>query len=358
MSPVLDWWQSLLKSSLGSLEIKPMKNPWKSICIGALFALLAQKAMAVGKIDDEAGWGFKLYLNFGYGSSQSQFSTDSENAITPNLESSGEKINDTRLFPLGRLDYTLSNLKTQFFLGQSGENIVRGQSQLEVGVSHMLGEQESLEVAYFPELLGSSKTWEDPYVTGKGREKTDQTVQGFRVRWQDALDTPFTLRYGYASSDIDDELSGRFLGLSQSQRSKMDRNGDYHRLTGEYLIFANDTTEVTPILSYTRGDTDGRAVGYDGIRIGLETRHVIKKRHSMSIFLDYEHRKYLESNPVFNEQQKDNEFGITATYRYLAPFGWEHARIIALAKYDRSTSNISFYEIKDAGVSIGFGWEY
>ena len=335
-----------------------MKYSWKSICLGALIALSAQKAMAVGQIDNEAGWGFKLYLNLGYGSSQSQLDTDSENAITQDLDSSGEKINETSLFPLGRLDYSLSNLKTQFFLGQSGENIVRGQSQLEVGFAHMLGEQELLEVAYFPKLLGYGKTWEDPYVTGKRRKKTDQSIQGFRVRWKNALDTPFTLRYGYASSDIDDESSGQFLGLSRSQRSKLDRNGDYHRLTGEYRIFNNDTTQVTPILSYTRGATDGRAVGYDGFRIGLESSHVMRKRHATSIFLDYEHRKYLESNPVFNDKQKDNQLNITATYSYLAPFGWEHARIIALAKYRRSTSNISFYETKGAAVSIGLGWEY
>lgn len=335
-----------------------MTNLWKSICIGVLLGLFAQKAMSDGQVDDEAGWGFKLYLGLAYGSSQSQFSTDSENAITADLKSSGEKINSTSLFPLGRLDYTLSSLKTQFFLGQSGENIVRGQSQVEVGVSHMLGEQEFLEVAYFPKLPGLSKTWEDPYVTGKKRKKTDQSAQGIRVRWKNALNTPLTLRYGYASSDIDDELSGQFLGLSQSQRSKLDRNGDYHRLTGEYLVFTNDSTKVTPVFSYTRGDTNGGAVGYDGFRIGLETSHVIRKRHFTSVYLDYEHRKYLESNPVFDERQKDNEYGITATYRYLAPFGWEHARIIALAKYGISTSNISFYETKDAGISIGLGWEY
>ena len=193
---------------------------------------------------------------------------------------------------------------------------------------------------------------------GKKRKKTDQSAQGFRVRWKNALDTPFTLRYGYASIDIDDELSGQFLELSQSQRSKLERNGDYHRLTGEYRIFNNDTTQVTPILSYTRGDTDGGAVGYDGFRIGLESDHIIRERHATSIFLAYEHRKYLESNPVFDEKQKDNQLRITATYSYLAPFGWKHARIIALAKYRRSTSNISFYETKGAGVSIGLGWEY
>lgn len=335
-----------------------MKNSWKSIYVGALLVLSAQKAMSGGQIDGEAGWGFELHLGFAYGSSESQFSTDSENAITADLESSGETINSTSLLPLGRLDYTLSSLKTRFFLGQSGENIVRGQSQLEVGVSHMLGEQEFLEVAYFPKLPGLSKTWEDPYVTGKAREKTHQSAQGFRVRWKNALNTPFTLRYGYASSDIDDELSGQFLGLSQSQRSKLDRNGDYHRLTGEYVIFTDDSSKFTPVFSYTRGDTDGRAVGYDGFRMGLETSRVFRKRHFTSIYLDYEHRKHLESNPVFNKKQKDNEYGITATYRYLAPFGWEHARIIALAKYDISTSNISFYETRGAGISIGFGWEY
>jgi hypothetical protein len=222
----------------------------------------------------------------------------------------------------------------------------------------MLGEKELLEVAYSPDVLSFNKTWEDPYVTGIARDKTDQSAQGFRIRWRNALDTPLTLRYGYASSDIDDERSGEFLGLSPSQRSDLDREGDYHRLTGEYTVFSNDTTEVTPLLSYTRGNTDGEAMGYDGYRIGLETKHAFGKRHRTSLYFDYEHRRHLDSNPVFNKRQKDDEFSITGTYSYLEPFDWKNTSIIVLAKYDRSTSNISFYEIKDAGVSIGFGWEY
>jgi len=335
-----------------------MKNTLKYIGIGALLVVSTQQAVAIGQIDDKAGWGIKLYLNVGYGSNRSQFNTDSENAVTPDLESSGKKTTDTGLFPLVRLDYTLSNLKTQFFLGQAKENIVRGLSQLEVGVAHMLGKKELLEVAYSPELLILSKTWEDPYVTGVARKKTDHSAQGIRVRWQNAMDSPFTLRYGYASRNIDDELSGEFLGLSQSERSKLDREGGYHRLTGEYTVFINDKTKVTPILSYTRGNTDGEAMGYDGYKIGLETRHTFHQRHRASLYLDYEHRRHLESNPVFTERQKDNEFSLTGSYSYLEPFGWKRTRIVALAKYDRSTSSISFYEIKNAGISIGMGWEY
>lgn len=335
-----------------------MKYSRKSIYVGAVLALSVQQAIAVGQIDDKAGWGFKLYLNLGYGSSQSQFDTDSDNAVTSDLQSGGETIKDTRVFPLVRLDYTLSNLQTQFFLGQAKDNIIRGQAQFEVGVSHMLSNKEFVEVAYFPKLPSVNKTWEDPYVTGRPRQKTDQTVQGFRVRWGNVMDSPVTLRYGYASNDVDDEMSGAFLGLSQSQRSKLERDGDYHRLSGEYLVSTNDSGKVTPVLSYTRGNTDGKAMGYDGYRIGLEAKKLVRKRHFMSVFLDYEHKRYLESNPVFNERQKDNELGIAATYSYLEPFSWKRARIVALAKYDRSTSNISFYETKGAGASIGLGWEY
>jgi len=334
-----------------------MKNLLKALYFGA-FILLSAQTIAGGKIEDEAGWGIKLYLNASYGSSQSLLDTDSDHAFTLDLENTGENIKDKSIFPLIRLDYTLSNLKTQFSLGQGKENIIRGLSQVEVGVSHMLGKRELLELAYIPELPRFSKTWENPYGISVVRKKSKQSTQGVRIRWQNVLDTPFTFKYGYASSDTDDELSRQFLGLSPSQRSMLDRNDDYHRFTGEYPISTNDTTKITPILSYTRADTDGRAVGYNGYRIGLEAKHMVRKRHLTSVFLDYEHRKYLESNPVFNERQKGNEFGVTATYSYLAPFGWEHARIIALAKYDRSTSDISFYKNKDVGISVGIGWEY
>ena len=152
-----------------------MINFWKYIGFGAFLLLSAQQAMATGQIDKKAGWGVKIFLNVGYVSDQSQFDTDSDNAVTPDLESSGEKITDTGFFPLARLDYTLSSLKTQFFIGQARENIVRGLFQYEVGVAHMLGEKALLEVAYSPDVLNSNKTWEDPYVTGIARVKTDQS---------------------------------------------------------------------------------------------------------------------------------------------------------------------------------------
>lgn len=335
-----------------------MKNPFKCIYISIFLLISTYQAIANGQIDDNSGWGIKLYLNVGYVSDQSQFNTDGNNAITPDLKSSGEKTKDSSVFPLVRLDYTLPNLKTQFFLGQAKENIVRGLFQAELGVAHMLGEKELLEVAYAPKNPSISKTWEDPYVSDFARNKTDQSAHGFRISWRNAMDSPFTLRYGYASSNIDDELSGQFLGLSQSQRSQLYREGDYHRLTGEYMAITNNKTQVIPVLSYTRGNTVGRAIGYDGYRIGLEAKHAYHKRHRASLFLDYEHRNYLETNPVFNERQKDDEFGITATYIYLKPFGWEHTSIFALATYDLLKSNISLYGTEGAGVSIGFGWKY
>ncbi|MCP3871184.1 MAG: DUF2860 domain-containing protein [Gammaproteobacteria bacterium] len=335
-----------------------MKKIRISVCIAGALSLWAQQVMAVGQIDDKAGWGFKLYLNAAYGDSRSQFSTDSDNAVTSSLDSSGENVSGFALRPLVRLDYTLSDLKTQFFVGQGKGNVVRGQFQLEVGVSHMLGEKAFLELAYFPELPGFNKTWEDPYVTGIARSKTDQDTQGFRIRWQNAFDTPFTARYAYASTRIEDELSGQFLGLSLTERSMLERDGDYHRLTGEYDLVYGKKTKLTPLFSYTRGNTDGKALGYDGYQVGLEVSRAFNKRHFASVFVDYEHRRYLDSNPIFDQRQKDDAFGISATYAYKAPFGWKHTRIIALARYDRSSSNISFYESRGGGVAIGFGWDY
>ncbi len=335
-----------------------MKNSWIGSFTGCLLTLIAQQLLADGKIDDKPGLGLKLYLSVGYRSDQSQFNTNSDNEITEDLDNGGESTDGVGLLPLARVDYTLSNLKTQFFLGQGGENIVRGQLQYELGFRHLIGQREALELAYSPRLPGFKKTWSDPYVTGVAREETDESAHSFRMRWRNVRESPLTLRFGYASNSVDDEESGIFLGLSENQREKLDRNGDYFRLTGEYDIYKQGTTTVTPLASYTRGQTEGAAMGYNGIRVGLEAKRVFYKRHFASLFIDFEYRKHLDSNPVFDKTQIDQDIGLTATYAYVAPFGWEHARILALAKFDRTSSNIGFFEAKSRGVAIGLGYEF
>ncbi|WP_220720623.1 surface lipoprotein assembly modifier [Agarivorans litoreus] len=315
-------------------------------------------ANATGYVDDEAGFGFELLLGGMVGQQQSQFDTDDDNALTQDLNNSGNKSSGVSLAVLAELNYTFANKKTQIFLGQQEENIVRGQDQVELGITQMVGEYSQLELAYFPKLPGFSETWQDPYLTGSARQKTDADSSGFRVAWRYLFDTPLTLRYGFAAADIENERSGQAFGLDANEQKRMQRDGKYHRISAEILAYDEDGFTVTPQLTYTKADTDGDAMAFDAYAFALETTYSFAERHFTSLYINYAKRDYKGRNPIFNQTQGDDDFAINAIYGYAQPFDFENTSVYLMASYDKGDSNIAFYQSKSLGVLMGVAYEF
>ncbi|RJG39524.1 DUF2860 domain-containing protein [Motilimonas pumila] len=323
----------------------------------ALACALLSSTTQARPLADEPGFGFTINVNAGYSSKQSQFSTDSDNKQTKDLQNSGETLNEAIVFPLARLSYTLDSKKTQFFLGNSLENVSQGQFQLELGFTHQFANKTQLTMAYFPELPGFSETWEDPYLTGADRKKTDQTSQGARLELKQILGSPFTFKYGYAKNEIDDETSGSSLGLSLNQQQSLVRDADLHRFTGEMFMPIGKGLFFQPSINYTLGDAKGDAMAYDeyGVRLTLTK---VSGRHRVTGNLYYAHAKYDANNPVFNKTQKDDKYGAFALYIYDRPFNWDNASFTLLGAAIDSSSNITFYEKSNYSVAMGLAYSF
>lgn len=304
------------------------------------------------------GWGADLALTVGYSQKQSQFNVDDDNRVTQDLTNSGKETSEALMFPLARLDYTLDDLKTQFFLGNSRENVGKGAFQIEFGATHQFKDNSKLTLAYFPELPFVGDTWKDPYLTGQAREKTEETAQGGRVELRNVGGSLLDVQYAFADSNIETELSGTNLSyLSDLDRSKLHRDAQFHRLSIDHLLPLNASFMLKPGIMYTRADAKGEANSSDEYALRLQMIFR-QSRHFLTGSATYGRLTAKADNPIFNQREKTNRVSLFALYKYQKPFDLENWSFLALGFLGESDSNINFYNQSGLGVGIGAAYEW
>ncbi|MEH6451907.1 MAG: DUF2860 domain-containing protein [Psychromonas sp.] len=306
----------------------------------------------------EAGWNFKINLSAGYVSSQSQSSTNDDNAITEDLNNNGQSTETLIPVPLARVSYTLDSLKTQFFIGNSTDQVSNAQFQYELGVIHQFKDDSKLTFAYFPNLPLFNETWEDPYLTGEARSKTDDDAQGVRMAFERIAGSPFTFKYAYAVNKIEQEKSGESVAyLDESQISLLQRDSSFHRAELEMTVYIARSLFLKPAFQYTNRSADGAAHSYDEYvgKIGIL---YFQKRHSLITTISYGSTQYAENNPVFDQKQDSKSASIFSIYSYARPFGWESIDFTVIAGYNQTDSDITFYDKDALIVATGFTYTY
>ncbi|UPW18283.1 DUF2860 domain-containing protein [Agarivorans sp. TSD2052] len=322
-------------------------------------SMLLSVAADARPLAEESGWSATINLNVGYVSGQNQFSTDDDNKITKDLNNNGQSSSSVIVYPLVRVDYTTEDLKNQFFLGNSRENLGRAQFQYELGYTRALSDRSKITAAYFPELPFMNDTWSDPYDTNVARQETDENYQGGRIRYEAIADGPLTLEYAYAKRTVDNEQSGVALfGANSSEAQALNRNADLHRVIAETFVPLSRKWFLSPALLYTTAKADGSANDFDQYALRLNSLYR-SGQHLFTVNAEYGQTKYSGSNPVFdNQTQKDDKISLFAIYVYQQPFGWENAMFNILGGYNDTDSNITFYDSKGGIAAFGFGYKF
>lgn len=306
----------------------------------------------------KSGWGADLAITAGYSQTQSQFSVDDDNSVTQDLNNSGKETSKALVFPLARLDYTLEDLKTQFFVGNSRENVGKGEFQIEFGASHQFDDSSTLTLAYFPELPFIGETWKDPYLTGQVREKTEETAQGGRIELKNVGGSLLDVQYAFADSKIEDELSGTNLAyLSDLDRSQLHRDAFYQRISVDHMVPFSANFILKPGLLYTRANAKGDANSFDeyAIRIQMIFR---ENRHLLTGSATYGRLKAEIDNPVFNQREETDRASLFALYKYQKPFNLDNWSLLAIGFLGETDSNINFYNRSGLGVGIGAAYTW
>ena len=304
----------------------------------------------------KSGWGADLALTVGYSQKKSQFNVDDDNEVTENLSNSGKQTSGALSFPLARLDYTLEDLKTQFFIGNSRENVGKGAFQIELGGTHQFKDNSKLTLAYFPELPFIGDTWEDPYLTDEAREQTEETAQGGRIELKNVAGSLLDVQYAFADSNIDQEFSGNNLSyLSDLDRSKLHRDAVFHRVSVDHMLPLSANFLLKPGIMFTRAEAKGDANSSDEYAFRLQMLYR-ESKHFLTGTAVYGRLKAKIDNPVFDQREKNDRYSLFALYQYQKPFNLENWNLIAIGFWGETDSNIAFYN--QSGLGLGIGASY
>lgn len=315
---------------------------------------------------DAAGWEFTLSLNAGYVSGKSNLSTSDENEVIEDVVSEAEPSNSFIGFPFARVQYTTQDLKTQFFLGNSRNQISTSQFQYELGMVHQFENKSKLTAAYFPQLPLFNETWEDPYLVGQPRTKTDENTQGGRFELTRIAGGPVTLKYAFAISKVEDDKSGQSwvengISLTAQERQSLQRSSQYHRVAVETMfpVFIKRDSKVflKPTLQYTTRISDGDATSYDDYNFQLGFL-IFSGRHTSVTTLNIGTTLYKQDNPIFDTKQDSMNAGIFSVYSYAEAFNWKPVTFTLIAGYSQKDSDILFYDESGLIVSTGLAYTF
>jgi hypothetical protein len=319
--------------------------------------LLANHAVIAEPLSKEAGWDITLSVNVGYSGGTSQFDTDDDNQVTDNLSNSGQFSGSSLTYPLGRIQYTLNSRHTQFFLGNSRDQVSTAKFQYELGVLHQFSDDTKFTFAFFPKLSFLNETWSDPFVENSDRYTTDISVGGARVAVERIFGSPFTLKYAVASSSIDDEQSGQSQLMDAQEIAALQRDSLYQKFEVETLFPIDRGLLLKPTLQYTHRNAEGDANSFDQY-VAQVALMLFSDRHTLITTLSAGKRFHQQENPIFDTTQQVNTFSIFSLYSYQRPFNWKGWDWTMMLGYSREDANIEFYDSNRFIVSTGMAYQF
>ena len=246
-----------------------------------------------------------------------------------------------------QLNYTFASTRTQLFVGTDLRDLIRFDLSQQLGIKQ--------EVGRFGLLQGGvlftgipAKVWKDPYVVDQNRNETRRTNHGARVVWDRIFGSYLQLQYTYRNIDLGNEKSGEFLGLSSSERDRLDRNGDRH--VGEVFYRFNFAKKhrLVPQFIYARDDLDGDAMTNDTFDFQLTYAYIgnpiVFTANGFIGTADYDKR-----NPIYGRTRDDDRYGLQGSLFYQNPWGWKlfgsnPMSFFVNAAYLDVDANIDFYD--------------
>ena len=308
-------------------------------------------------LSKESGWEFTANVNVAYSSGESQFNTDDENAVTEDLYNSGQPQSNALGYPLLRLQYTLESLNTQFYLGNSREQLATAQFQYEFGIVHKFNDKSKLTFAFFPEYSFLNETWADPFLEGSARKITEENTAGARIAIERFFGGPLTLKYAIASSHIEDELSGQSQLSEQNDIALLRRDSFYHKVEVETMFPISKGMFLKPNFQYMMRNAEGNANSYQQYT-GQLSFLMFREKHFLLTAFKAGVRNYQQVNPIFNDKQDLKQTSIFSIYTYKKPFNWQRWSLTLMAAYKLERSNIIFYNSHGLIVSTGVTFQY
>ena len=260
----------------------------------------------------------------------------------------------------GEVNYTFAKSRTQLFFGNRLEDILRLDVPFGLGVRQGKKKAGILAFSFLLTPL-ELKFWEDPYIEGEERTRTDLNFNGLRFRWgemcQTGLEFTATVRiYQHYS-----EKSGEWLiqqgRLDPEKKQLLKRDGEVIRLQALYRINIK-RHRFEPTLRYIFDNHEGGAIANQGYTVKLTYLYMTRK-----IVLDanllYGARSFRETNPIYNEKLNTNKVDIALTGFIPIKVINDHRILVWFsAEYFQENANIDFYKSQFSALMAGIMYRH
>ena len=258
----------------------------------------------------------------------------------------------------GEINYTWAKSRTQVFLGNRLEDLLRLDVVFGAGLRQELKDSSIIAISglFTPTIL---KAWSDPYIEGVDREKTSLNFPGFRVRWGRMFKTELELTATVRFYSFGEELSGEWLvsqsRLLQQDMSELDRNGIVYRIQGLYILKFGKH-QILPAFRYSIDNHNGPAVANSGY-LAKVTYLYLTRRFILDINAGFAQTKANAVNPIYDQTMQANKILLGASaFIPIKKFKSSLLNIIIFSEYYREDANIDFYDSGLGMIGLGLVW--
>ena len=312
--------------------------------LAILFIATSLTAHAQGPDASEPGFSGRLQGGAFFVQTDSQLSTESTNRSIDDLDGPA----DTHEVISGMASLYL---RYQFEGGTAvyaGNPLEIGEGfALAAGMSHPM-DMGTLDVALT--WLPIQEVWKNPYLTGSPRDKTDVDTLGLRVQFQEIAQTSWEATYNIRRIDIEDDEIGDL-------EDDLERTGWTHELGVKYTLPLKQNLALTPELSCTYADIEGRSNSYNGIKLGVQLKRFRPPWVLIGLVSGF-HHQYQKTHPLFDKTRQESGITTFAQVMRLNLFGVERLFASFGAGYIFSDANIDFFDSRTviglASVGINF----
>lgn len=261
----------------------------------------------------------------------------------------------------GEVNYTFGKSRTQIFLGNRLEDLLRMDVVFGLGVRQQFG-KAGIVAASFLFTPVDLQHWSDPYVEGEPRESTYVDLPGFRLRWGQVFGTGLEITIDDRFYEYQEETSGDWLvdegRLAPEDRALLNRDGDILRIQALYRIDVAKRHRFEPAIRWVDDYHKGRAIANDGFTAQLT--YIFR---SPKVLIDANlvvgQRDTKEINPIYDTDMNSTRWAVGFTaFVPVKKFKSSVLSVLVGAEVFEEDVNVDFYDSTVRFATVGLIWNH
>ena len=199
-------------------------------------------------------------------------------------------------------------------------------------------------------LYENQEAWQNPYLVGVSRSRTDAESLGFAIKWEQILGSGAWLVFEQMQTDIVDDLIGQL-------EPELRRDGKDTTLGFGYALNLAGGGVLIPSLSHIWIDREGAANSGSGYV--AELKHVLGLgRLTFDTSLEWKHTDFAGEHPIFHQKREETSYGIWEMISLAEPFGLKNWSLFGIAAVRKIDSNITFFDSSLLLLGTGISYRF